>query len=76
MVKRDVLTAVRHDEGGQRGECLVSSNEETAIVEGLDLVVFDVVAPALLPVLHWETVAAWVVLARPHQECAARILVD
>jgi len=71
-----MLTAVRHNESRQTGERLVGSDKKTAIVERFDLVVFDVMAPAFLPILHRQAVTSRIVLAWPDQERTAWILVD
>lgn len=70
------LTAVRHHESRQAGKRLIGGDEKAAVVERLNLVMFHMMTPTLLPVLHRQTVTPGIVLAGSHQEGTARILVD
>lgn len=68
------LTAISQHECGQGRECLICGNVETTIIERLYFVVLYVEPTAILPVLDGQRKAIWIVLGRPHQERAPRIL--
>lgn len=55
---------------------MIGGDEEAAIVERLNLVVFHMMTPSFLPIFNRQAVTPGIVLARPHQERTARILVD
>lgn len=67
------LTRIRHNQRRQTRERLIGRNIKPSIIQGLDLVVLDVVAAALLPVLDAEAEAVRVVLRGTHQERASGV---